>query len=60
MAIFVQGHTDTTGIIIAQNRPGWQLAVLRFQFNPVFAPYIIEKGSIAVNGISLTAFDVKK
>jgi len=25
----------------------------------LFAPYIIEKGSVAVNGISLTAFDVK-
>lgn len=55
---FVQGHTDTRGIITAKTDQdgSWQFT---FQFNPVFAPYIIEKGSIAVNGISLTAFDVK-
>ncbi len=33
----------------------WQFT---FQFPKAFAPLIIEKGSIAVNGISLTAFNV--
>ncbi|HEX7847780.1 MAG TPA: riboflavin synthase, partial [Chitinophagaceae bacterium] len=31
-----------------------------FGFPKSFAPLIIEKGSICVNGISLTAFNVKK
>lgn len=30
----------------------------RFQFPEKFAPLIIEKGSVCVNGISVTAFDV--
>ena len=34
----------------------WQFTV---GFDTSFAPYIIEKGSIAVNGISLTVFNVK-
>ena len=33
---------------------------LEFEFDKKFAPLIIEKGSICINGISLTAFDVRK
>ena len=33
---------------------------LRFEFPKKFAPLVIEKGSICVNGISLTAFNVKR
>jgi riboflavin synthase len=32
--------------------------LFRFQFPPAFAELLIEKGSICVNGTSLTAFDV--
>jgi riboflavin synthase len=54
---FVQGHTDTRGFITEKTDldGSWQFT---FQFDAAFAPYIIEKGSIAVNGISLTAFNV--
>ncbi len=54
---FVQGHTDTTGYLIEKKdlNGSWELTI---RFDPAFAPYIIEKGSIAVNGISLTAFGV--
>jgi riboflavin synthase len=54
---FVQGHTDTRGFITEKTDldGSWQFT---FQFDAFFAPYIIEKGSIAVNGISLTAFNV--
>ena len=54
----VQGHIDTTGICIkaeAQNG-SW---VYQFQFAENFAELLVEKGSIAINGISLTIFDVK-
>ena len=54
---YVQGHTDTKGMVTEKKDldGSWQFT---FSFDPVFAPYIIEKGSIAVNGISLTAFNV--
>jgi riboflavin synthase len=55
----VQGHVDTTGTCVSRedSNGSW---LYRFSFPEKFAPLIIEKGSIAVNGISLTCFDVKK
>ncbi|WEK35551.1 MAG: riboflavin synthase [Candidatus Pseudobacter hemicellulosilyticus] len=53
----VQGHTDTVANCIdVSNLPGSH--VYRFSIREEFAPLIIEKGSIALNGISLTLFDV--
>ena len=54
---FVQGHVDATGTVLdkADMKGSWQFT---FQFPKAFSPLIIEKGSIAVNGISLTAFNV--
>ena len=56
---FVQGHVDTTGRCIKrkQKNGSWELG---FEFPEKFAPLIIEKGSVSVNGISLTAFNVKR
>jgi len=54
---FVQGHVDTTGICQSIEDKGGSFEIT-FNFLPSFAPLIIEKGSIAVNGISLTAFGV--
>ena len=55
----VQGHVDATATCI--NRidvnGSWEYT---FEFSPAFAALVIEKGSIAVNGISLTLFDVKE
>jgi riboflavin synthase len=53
----VQGHVDTTGICTSvQEKSGsWEY---RFQFDRRFAPLCIEKGSITINGTSLTLFDV--
>jgi len=55
----VQGHVDTTGTCISRNDKGGSVE-FTFEFNEVFAPLIIEKGSICVNGVSLTAFAVNK
>jgi riboflavin synthase len=56
---FVQGHVDTTGTCEAiKNRDGSY--EMEFSFPKKFAPLIIEKGSICIDGISLTAWDVKK
>ena len=53
----VQGHIDTTGECIAiENKEGsWEYS---FSFSRQFANYIIEKGSITINGISLTIFNI--
>ena len=56
---FVQGHVDTIGTCIAiRDRSGSQ--ELDIKFPKKFAPLVIEKGSISVNGVSLTAFEVDK
>jgi len=56
---FVQGHVDTTGICEKiKNKTGSY--EIEFSFSKKFAALIIEKGSICVDGISLTAWDVKK
>ncbi|MBL7744492.1 MAG: riboflavin synthase [Chitinophagaceae bacterium] len=56
---FVQGHADTTGICRKRMEKdgSWEF---EFEFPKKFAELMIEKGSVAVNGISLTAFNVKK
>jgi riboflavin synthase len=53
----VQGHVDTTGtcINVTELAGSWEYT---FQFPPGFAALLVEKGSIAVNGISLTVFNV--
>lgn len=54
---FVQGHVDTTGTCIGVKvLEGSRL--YRFQFPGQFAALVIEKGSICINGVSLTVFDV--
>ena len=53
----VQGHVDTTATCIERSdRDGSWL--FRFRFPGHFAHLVIDKGSVAVNGISLTVFDV--
>jgi len=54
---FVQGHVDATGTIdeIRKDGDSWWLTV---RFPPALAPYIVRKGSIAVDGISLTVAGV--
>jgi len=55
----VQGHIDSVAICleIAEKQGSWEYT---FEFDPKFASLIIEKGSITVNGISLTLFEVTK
>ena len=53
----VQGHVDTTAVCIhKKNLAGsWEY---RFSFRKEFSHLIIEKGSISLNGISLTIFEI--
>lgn len=53
----VQGHVDDTGRCISKKDKEGSFE-FTFKFSEEFAPLIIEKGSICVNGVSLTAFNV--
>lgn len=49
----VQGHVDGLGTITAVRRQG-DTVWLSLTFPPEAAPYLVEKGSLAVDGVSLT------
>jgi riboflavin synthase len=49
----VQGHVDGTGVLLArESSEHWD--VLRFSLPADLTPYVVEKGSVTVDGISLT------
>ncbi len=49
----VQGHVDGTGTLISRTRSEhWD--VLRFGMPATMARYLVDKGSIAIDGVSLT------
>ncbi|MGO1802921.1 MAG: riboflavin synthase, partial [Microbacteriaceae bacterium] len=49
----VQGHVDGAGTIV-EVRPGDQWSVLRVAIPADLAPVVVDKGSISIDGISLT------
>jgi len=49
----VQGHIDGTGTVLAVV-PGDAWQVVRFSLSPALAPLVVDKGSIAIDGVSLT------
>ncbi len=56
---FVQGHMDTTAEVLAAEKKGEDLQ-LRIELPKAGARYLIEKGSIAVNGVSLTVASLEE
>lgn len=55
----VQGHVDQTGTCInrQENNGSW---LFDFEYDAAAGNITVEKGSICVNGVSLTCFDVKE
>jgi riboflavin synthase len=53
----VQGHVDGVARVIARE-PADEWEVLRFSLPPELSRYVVEKGSITVDGVSLTVMDV--
>jgi riboflavin synthase len=49
----VQGHVDGTAEIVSRT-PGERWEVVRFTLPEALARYVVEKGSITVDGVSLT------
>jgi len=56
---YVQGHVDTTGLVssIKVIDKSW---IISFRISKIYIKLLIEKGSISINGVSLTVSDVKK
>ncbi|MBU2588873.1 MAG: riboflavin synthase [Alphaproteobacteria bacterium] len=54
----VTGHVDSVGRVVLARQEGgsWQVAI---RARAEMAPFIAEKGSITVNGVSLTVNDVR-
>jgi len=53
----VTGHVDTTGQIVSfdvRSDGSWDLII---SLSPHYRDYILPKGSIAINGVSLTVVD---
>lgn len=55
----VQGHVDTTAVCVTKSdlNGSWEYT---FEFPETFAHLVIEKGSISMNGTSLTIFNVTR
>src|SRR5690606_31754598 len=49
----VQGHVDGTATIL-ERRPGDRWEEVRLSLDPQLAPFVVEKGSICLDGVSLT------
>lgn len=53
----VQGHVDGRSQLLSRSKePHWE--VLTFELNDSFARYVVKKGSITVDGVSLTVSHV--
>jgi len=55
----VQGHVDGVGTVLELKSLG-ESAELRVQASPELERYLVEKGSLAVDGISLTVYGIAK
>ncbi|WP_189236675.1 riboflavin synthase [Planomonospora parontospora] len=53
----VQGHVDGTGVLLSRE-PGEHWEVVRISLPAGLDRYVVEKGSIAVDGVSLTVVGV--
>ena len=55
---FVSGHVDQVGEVLSIEKKSGEV-LLQFSHSPSLSPFIMEKGSIALDGISLTVFNCK-
>lgn len=55
----VQGHVDQTGVCrnIREEEGSW---IFEFEYDPTAGNVTVEKGSVTINGISLTCFNSKE
>ncbi|MGO1048720.1 riboflavin synthase [Crossiella sp. CA198] len=53
----MQGHVDGTGSIAARE-PSEHWEIVRVSIPPALSRYLVEKGSVAIDGVSLTVVEV--
>jgi riboflavin synthase len=53
----VQGHVDGTGAVLAR-KPSEHWEVVEVSVPPELSRYLVSKGSVAVDGVSLTVVDI--
>lgn len=56
---FVQGHVDGIGQVLAKTAEGGESFIYEFSAPPEVMEFLVSKGSVSVDGISLTVVDVK-
>jgi len=54
----VQGHVDAVGVVVRRD-PGEHWDVVTISMPPDLAPYLVDKGSITVDGVSLTVVEAR-
>jgi riboflavin synthase len=52
----VSGHVDAVATVVKIEKEGFS-SLLSFALEPALAPFFVEKGSVAINGVSLTVVD---
>lgn len=55
----VQGHIDTTGKVFNITKKA-DNTIITFEVDKEYNRYLVEKGSIAIDGVSLTMFNIKE
>jgi riboflavin synthase len=55
---FVQGHVDATAVL-RERRSAGEFEFFAFDVDPAWTALMVDKGSIAVDGVSLTLVDVR-
>jgi nicotinamide mononucleotide transporter len=55
----VQGHVDAVGYIV-RREPGEHWDVVTISTPPDLAPYLVDKGSVTVDGVSLTVVEARE
>ncbi|HXD85391.1 MAG TPA: riboflavin synthase [Urbifossiella sp.] len=55
---FVSGHVDCTGAVL-ERIPSGDWEIVWFGFPPQYSELLVEKGSIAIDGVSLTIVEAK-
>lgn len=55
----VQGHVDGLGHVVRRD-PGEHWEVVTFSMPRALAPYLVDKGSITVDGVSLTVVEARR
>lgn len=56
---FVQGHVDTTAEVLKMEKSGPWIDVW-FSLPDLIKPFLVDKGSVCIEGVSLTIVQVKK